>query len=58
MRESPVGEKENKMEQNEIEIDLKYTPQPKQLLLHQSPANEILYGGAAGPGPRLLLCEK
>jgi hypothetical protein len=30
------------------EVD--YTPQPKQLLLHKSPANEILYGGAAGPG--------
>jgi len=27
-----------------------YNPQPKQLQLHQSPANEILFGGAAGPG--------
>lgn len=27
-----------------------YTPWPKQALFHQSPANEILYGGAAGPG--------
>lgn len=31
-----------------IEID--YTPQPKQQELHASPANETLYGGAAGPG--------
>ena len=30
------------------EID--YRPQPKQRLLHECPANEILYGGAAGPG--------
>lgn len=27
-----------------------YTPWPKQILFHRSPANEILYGGAAGPG--------
>jgi predicted AAA+ superfamily ATPase len=33
-----------------MEIDLGYTPQPKQRILHESPANEILYGGAAGPG--------
>jgi hypothetical protein len=31
-------------------IDLGYTPQPKQKALHECPANEILYGGAAGPG--------
>ena len=31
-------------------VDLGYTPQPKQEELHSSPANEILYGGAAGPG--------
>jgi hypothetical protein len=33
---------------NKIEID--YIPQPKQALLHECAANEILYGGAAGPG--------
>ena len=27
-----------------------YTPQDKQMELHRSPANEILFGGAAGPG--------
>lgn len=33
-----------------MEVDLNYIPQPKQARLHESPANEILYGGAAGPG--------
>jgi hypothetical protein len=33
-----------------MEITIDYTPQPKQAELHSSPANEILYGGAAGPG--------
>ena len=27
-----------------------YTPQPKQRLFHEAPANEILFGGSAGPG--------
>ena len=27
-----------------------YQPHPKQRILHESPANEILFGGAAGPG--------
>lgn len=27
-----------------------YKPWPKQAIFHRSPANEILYGGAAGPG--------
>ena len=27
-----------------------YTPQPKQALFHACPANEILFGGSAGPG--------
>ncbi|MHC4310902.1 MAG: terminase large subunit domain-containing protein [Planctomycetota bacterium] len=27
-----------------------YAPQPKQAILHRCAANEILYGGAAGPG--------
>jgi hypothetical protein len=31
-----------------VEID--YTPHPKQVLFHQSAANEILFGGSAGPG--------
>jgi hypothetical protein len=34
----------------EIDEDIGYFPQPKQQLLHKCPANEILYGGAAGPG--------
>jgi hypothetical protein len=32
------------------EIDTGYRPQPKQKILHECKANEILYGGAAGPG--------
>jgi len=32
------------------QINLDYIPQPKQALFHSSAANEILYGGAAGPG--------
>ena len=32
------------------DIDFGYTPQPKQKELHESVANEILFGGAAGPG--------
>jgi hypothetical protein len=31
-------------------IALNYQPQPRQRLLHVCPANEILFGGAAGPG--------
>ncbi len=27
-----------------------YVPHPKQVLFHRSPGNELLYGGAAGPG--------
>ena len=33
-----------------MQAELGYTPQAKQVELHSSPANEILYGGAAGPG--------
>jgi len=33
-----------------MKIDTGYRPQPKQELLHLCQANEILYGGAAGPG--------
>jgi len=31
-------------------VRLRYRPQPRQCLLHSCPANEILFGGAAGPG--------
>ncbi len=34
----------------ESEIDTGYRPQPKQQMLHDCKGNEILYGGAAGPG--------
>jgi hypothetical protein len=33
-----------------MRLDIEYTPQPKQALLHDCPANEILFGGSAGPG--------
>jgi len=33
-----------------FEFESEYEPQPKQAILHRCPANEILYGGAAGPG--------
>ncbi len=33
-----------------MRIETGYHPQPKQALLHNCSANEILYGGAAGPG--------
>lgn len=36
-------------------VALDYQPQPKQLELHLSPANEILFGGAAGPGKSMSL---
>lgn len=32
------------------EIAINYDPQPKQAELHMCSANEVLYGGAAGPG--------
>lgn len=31
-------------------VDVDYIPQPKQAMLSTCPANEILYGGSAGPG--------
>lgn len=31
-------------------IIIDYRPQPRQMALHACPANEILFGGAAGPG--------
>ena len=33
-----------------MEVNLKYTPQPKQMLLHNAVAKQIFYGGAAGGG--------
>ncbi|MEF3697424.1 terminase large subunit domain-containing protein [Desulfolutivibrio sp.] len=33
-----------------VEAEVDYRPQPKQALLHRVRANEILFGGAAGPG--------
>jgi hypothetical protein len=33
-----------------LTVRIDYDPQPKQALLHECPANEILYGGSAGPG--------
>ncbi|UJX41705.1 terminase family protein [Desulfovibrio sp. JY] len=33
-----------------MNVQAEYRPLPKQAALHASPANEILYGGAAGPG--------
>lgn len=32
------------------EFFIPYTPTPKQFMFHQSPAYEVLFGGAAGPG--------
>lgn len=34
----------------DAQYEINYVPQPKQRQLHECPANEILYGGAAGPG--------
>lgn len=36
-------------------VAIPYQPQPKQRELHESPANEILFGGAAGPGKSMAL---
>ena len=36
--------------QKNIDIQLDYSPQPRQRLLHETPAVQILYGGAAGGG--------
>jgi hypothetical protein len=33
-----------------MELQISYKPLPKQMDLHKSPANEILFGGSAGPG--------
>lgn len=33
-----------------MNVQAEYRPLPKQAALHASPANEVLYGGAAGPG--------
>jgi len=37
------------------DVIINYTPQPKQMLFHKSAANELLYGGAAGPGKSMAL---
>ncbi|MFA5187540.1 MAG: terminase family protein [Patescibacteria group bacterium] len=37
------------------QIPLMYVPHPKQRMLHESAANEILFGGAAGPGKSMAL---
>lgn len=37
------------------QVVLKYTPQPLQERLHKCPADEILFGGAAGPGKSMAL---
>lgn len=37
------------------EIHIDYVPQPLQMKLHESPAREILFGGAAGPGKSMAL---
>ena len=33
-----------------MQIEIPYTPQPRQIIFHQCPADEVLYGGAAGGG--------
>jgi len=38
------------IEPDAIRCAIDYQPQPRQKLLHTCPANEILFGGAAGPG--------
>ena len=38
-----------------LENRIQYQPQPKQLEFHRSPANELLFGGAAGPGKSTAL---
>ncbi len=38
-----------------LEVDIKYTPQPKQDRFHSCPADEVFYGGAAGGGKSYAL---
>jgi hypothetical protein len=38
-----------------VQLDIPYKPQHKQKLLHACPANEVLYGGAAGGGKSYAL---
>ncbi len=38
-----------------VQLNIPYKPQPKQQLLHSCPANEVLYGGAAGGGKSYAL---
>ena len=39
-----------------MEITLDYDPTPKQRLFHESVADEVLYGGAAGGGKSYAIC--
>lgn len=43
------------MSERVLEIDTGYYPQPKQSMMHESEANEILFGGAAGGGKSAAL---
>jgi len=52
------GNAARKIEYDSIIIESKYFPHAKQRTLHCSPANEILYGGAAGPGKSRALREE
>lgn len=38
-----------------MEIKIPYVPHPKQREFHESPCNEILFGGAAGPGKSMAI---
>ena len=42
-------------QRNAVQVELSFTPQPRQALLHRCAANEILYGGAAGGGKSAAL---
>lgn len=39
-----------------MNIELAYSPTPKQRLFHESTADEVLYGGAAGGGKSYAIC--
>lgn len=39
-----------------MEVELCYRPTAKQRLFHQSAADEVLYGGAAGGGKSYAIC--
>ena len=55
---APAVESAPAVEPAKINIDLGYTPFPKQQEFHKSPAKYRLFGGAAGPGKsKALLME-